>query len=93
VNRVGSESTTGDGLFGQADMAGNVAEWVQDWWANSNTYTNPCDNCSYFTPGLYRVHLGGSFYDNDAHMLTANRNGDYPTKRDDGIGMRCVRSP
>lgn len=32
---VGSLSPVGDSPYGAQDMAGNVAEWVSDWWSES----------------------------------------------------------
>ena len=44
VNRVGTESPTGDGRWGQADLGGNVWEWTLDWLASP--YTIPCMDCA-----------------------------------------------
>jgi formylglycine-generating enzyme required for sulfatase activity len=58
VNPVGTESPLGNGLYGQSDLAGNVWEWNQDWFA---PYTSTCNNCANLTAGGERVLHGGSF--------------------------------
>ena len=44
VSQVGSRSPKGDGRWGNADLVGNVAEWVLDSYLG--TYPKPCLNCA-----------------------------------------------
>jgi sulfatase modifying factor 1 len=85
VNRVGSESPKGDGLYGQADLAGNVWEWVQD----GDIYANPCINCSYLTPST-RVLVGGGFNVNAS--VLSNRYSTPPSVHWYTFGGRCART-
>jgi sulfatase modifying factor 1 len=92
VNRVGSESPKGDGLYGQADLAGNVIEWVQD---GVSSYMSPCNNCSNLsnlTVTSYRVLRGGSFFDDAAGLLSSYRGGSTPSPHYNNFGARCARS-
>ncbi|HEY5372360.1 MAG TPA: formylglycine-generating enzyme family protein [Polyangiaceae bacterium] len=90
VNPVGSESPKGDGLYGQADLAGNVWERVQDWFVNP--YTNPCNNCANMTVSSGRVIRGGSFFGNASDLLSSNRFYFSPSNRSHGLGARCART-
>ena len=56
-SRVGS-FPNGDGLYGQADLAGSVYNWVQDWFAQP--YLNPCDNCANLIASSSRAMRGGT---------------------------------
>jgi formylglycine-generating enzyme required for sulfatase activity len=89
VNRVGSESPKGDGLYGQADLAGNVWEWVQD---TRDEYSNPCNDCAADTPLADRDSRGGSF-DNEAFDLHSSyRVPNNGSVRITSWGARCARS-
>jgi formylglycine-generating enzyme required for sulfatase activity len=80
----------GNGKWGQSDLAGNVWEWVLDWYAS---YANPCNNCANFAVASSRVIRGGSFDSSASYLLAANRNGFTPTYRSNIIGARCLWTP
>ena len=85
---VGSRSPDGDSPYGLADMAGNVAEWVQDRYGEysdeeSVDPTGPDD-------GSYRVMRGGGFRDVDDSIRTTARWGVLPDRRSEGVGFRCA---
>lgn len=92
VGLVGSKSTTGDGKWGQADLAGNVEEWNLDWL--KDTYLFPaCDNCADLMRGSVRVIRGGSLDYDTSHLRASSRYGGDPSFRGDLSGARCARSP
>jgi formylglycine-generating enzyme required for sulfatase activity len=87
---VGSRSPQGDGRWGQADLSGNVAEWVLDYAALP--YSMPCNDCSKTIPDEQRIFRGGA-YDHPAEFLQSGTDAKQPpTSRYDGIGVRCARS-
>lgn len=81
----------GNAEFGQADMSGNVYEWVQDGF--STLYENPCNNCANLADDGDRVLRGGCFSNYYALMRTDFRINWAPDDPDGGIGIRCARSP
>jgi formylglycine-generating enzyme required for sulfatase activity len=87
---VGAHSPKGDGLWGQADMAGNIWEWVQD---SNAPYVTPCSNCANLTAGLDGIIRGGSYAEDGSYLFSWNRISDPPAKLSADIGVRCVRAP
>jgi formylglycine-generating enzyme required for sulfatase activity len=93
---VGSASA-GNGLYGQADLAGNVWEWNLDWADYS--YEPVCVNCAQTVEtfsdlwplGNGRVVRGGGFYDGAALLFTGIQNDGGPG-RNSFFGARCARS-
>lgn len=88
-NRVGGESPTGDSLWGQADLGGDVDEWVLDWYVTP--YTTPCDACADLTSSGERVVRGGDWANASTTLRTASRNFTSPDNRDAKLGFRCAR--
>lgn len=89
--RVGSKPA-GNGRWGHSDLAGNVWEWVQDWW--TSTYpAGSCKDCANLTElaGQQRSARGGGFRDS-TYLDTATR-GAFTYVRNATIGARCARNP
>jgi formylglycine-generating enzyme required for sulfatase activity len=94
ANKVGSESPTGDGRWGQSDLGGNLYEWNLDSMAAPYT-TYPysigsCTDCADLSASGYKVFRGGEFA--DAGLRTANRSFADPAILFDGVGVRCARA-
>ncbi|MGA2448213.1 MAG: SUMF1/EgtB/PvdO family nonheme iron enzyme [Polyangiaceae bacterium] len=82
----------GQATWGQLDMAGEVYEWVLDWYALS--YANPCTDCAYLSITAGRSIRGGMYGDIILSLLSgATRTSDTPATRYGVIGFRCARSP
>jgi len=87
----------GDTSQGLCDMAGNVYEWLQDWYHNSYTGA-PSDGSAWVTPPAgkaTRVGRGGSWVDTLADQTVDTRfrgEGDLPFNVDNTTGFRPARS-
>ena len=83
----------GKSSFGPMDMAGNLAEWVADWFA-SDYYTNsPAADPTGPTAGLSKVVRDGYFASVDpAPMRSSARGAAKPDQALPSVGFRCARS-
>ena len=86
---VGSYSA-GASPYGVLDMAGNVWEWVNDWYV-SNYYSQSPKNPTGPASGVYRVLRGGSWNYDEPEARSANRGKGVPDISNHDIGFRCAR--
>ncbi|MBI2571429.1 MAG: SUMF1/EgtB/PvdO family nonheme iron enzyme, partial [Candidatus Schekmanbacteria bacterium] len=85
---------TGVSPYGAYDMAGNVLEWVSDWYGDDyyaqSSYQDPAGPAS----GSQRVIRGGSWGSTAAYIRAADRGAYYPTNwTNPSLGFRCAWSP
>ena len=71
-------------------MAGNVAEWVQDWFGSDYYPTMPERNPTGPKNGRYKSVRGGSWKSKPIMLRTATRGGAFPNQREATIGFRCA---
>ncbi|HLT37412.1 MAG TPA: SUMF1/EgtB/PvdO family nonheme iron enzyme [Enhygromyxa sp.] len=87
---VGSRSG-GASPVGALDMAGNVAEWVHDWWDQGSYGRAVLPNPTGPSAGQVRGVRGGSFYNGDTDLRVSYRYGLDPLARTSIVGFRCAR--
>lgn len=83
----------GKSPYGVYNMAGNVKEWVDDWYdreyyKETGEYANPKGPIG----GEFKVVRGGSWRDLKGFIYSSFRNNGYPNSRMDDYGFRCARN-
>jgi len=82
----------GASLYGALDMAGNAAEWVNDWYDETYYSKTPLINPPGPAEGDFRVLRGGSWYSTAAGIRSADRGWYIPEGGTDYTGFRCAQS-
>ena len=77
--------------YGVYDMAGNVAEWVQDVYEPNYYEVAPFKDAKGPEEGKYRVYRGGSWNDSFPNVRSAKRFAASALQSSAVIGFRCAK--
>lgn len=78
--------------YGAFDMAGNVREWVADWYQWDYYPVAPAQNPAGPATGVTRVLRGGSWNDIALYLRSTVRKNFLPDSFDSNLGFRCASS-
>ena len=77
--------------YGALDMAGNAAEWVQDWYNPNDYRTAALTNPQGPERGAIKGMRGGSWLKPAISLRTTDRDWGTMDSRPSGTGFRCAR--
>jgi formylglycine-generating enzyme required for sulfatase activity len=77
--------------YGIYDLAGNVSEWVADWYDNTSYKYELERNPKGPRDGEEKVVRGGSWYDSALLQRSALRSRSYPSAPSTDRGFRCAK--
>jgi formylglycine-generating enzyme required for sulfatase activity len=84
----------GKSPYGIYDMAGNVWEWVSDWYDNDYYKHSPAESPAGPPTGGFKVIRGGSWNTSARNLRAADRYFDPPSFRSQYVpGFRCAKTP
>ena len=78
--------------YGAFDMAGNVQEWVDDWYQSDYYAESPYENPTGSANGTSKVFRGGDWGSFDGGLNVAQRGVAVPHSAHYRMGIRCARS-
>lgn len=85
----------GQSPYGVQDLAGNLYEWVMDWYAEdfySSFINSPAINPRGPSEGTAKVQRGGSYINTPYRLRSSFRTKGDPTEQDPNVGFRCAQS-
>ncbi|HLP40687.1 MAG TPA: SUMF1/EgtB/PvdO family nonheme iron enzyme [Fibrobacteria bacterium] len=88
TQKVGQKKPNDWGLH---DMAGNVFEWVQDWYGDYSA--TGLDHPRGPGSGVAKVIRGASWYSESGNLDLASRYSNRPGFRNFKVGFRCAKDP
>jgi formylglycine-generating enzyme required for sulfatase activity len=84
----------GQSPYGAHDLAGNLYEWVMDWYAEDyylNFAGSPAMNPRGPAEGTAKVQRGGSYVNSPYRLRSSFRTKGDPTEQDPNVGFRCAQ--
>ena len=81
----------GTSFYGLFDMAGNVAEWVRDWYDPNYYRSAPLGNPTGPERGAIKSMRGGSWLKPAVSLRTSDRDWGTIDSRPSGTGFRCAQ--
>lgn len=86
---VGS-TPRGKSFYGAEDMAGNVWEWVSDWYDPKYYAGSPKENPPGPATGMQKVRRGGSYANIKNYFRASDRSSAAPETVSNSTGFRCA---
>ena len=80
----------GVNAYGLEDMAGNVWEWVADWYGETYYLDSPAENPTGPDTDTYRVLRGGGWTSGPIHLRVSSRAYDPDFHNASDVGFRCA---